>query len=68
MMIPEDTPLPTPSEETYIHTTGLFEGGGYSAKGIYRPAIECTMNMNTPEGFCQVCRQAIRDMIGYYIR
>jgi len=67
-MIPEGTPIPTPVEDKYLHTTGLFEGGGYSAKGIYRPAIECTMNMNTPEGFCQVCRQAIRDMIGYYIR
>lgn len=66
-MIPAGTPVPTPSEAKYSGITGVFEGGGYSAKGIYRPEIDCRMKSNV-KGFCDVCRQAIRDMIGFYIK
>jgi hypothetical protein len=67
-MIPAGTPLPTPAEDKYMNTTGLFEGGGYVAKGIYRPWINCIMNSSTARSLCPVCRQAIRDMIGFYIK
>ncbi|HOU01445.1 MAG TPA: M64 family metallopeptidase [Bacteroidales bacterium] len=67
-MIPAGTPVPTPVEDKYMNVTGLFEGGGYVEKGIYRPRIECLMNMSTAPGLCPVCRQAIRDMIGYYTK
>ena len=45
-MISKETPIPTPSEEKYANVTGLFEGGGYSAKGIYRPELDCRMKSN----------------------
>jgi hypothetical protein len=67
-MIAKDTPVPTPDEEKYKNVTGLFEGGGYSAKGIFRPEMDCRMKSNGPKGFCSVCQKAIKEMIEYYIK
>jgi hypothetical protein len=67
-MINKDTPVPTPPEEKYFNVTGLFEGGGYSAKGIFRPEMDCRMKSNNQKGYCSVCRNAIKEMIEYYIR
>jgi hypothetical protein len=67
-MIAAETPVPTPPVVKYTNKVGLFEGGGYMAKGIYRPEMECTMKSNTPGGFCEVCRKAIREMIEFYIK
>ncbi|HUX58748.1 MAG TPA: M64 family metallopeptidase [Bacteroidales bacterium] len=66
-MIGKNTPIPTPNEDKYKNLTGLFEGGGYSAKGIFRPELDCRMKSNGPDGFCSVCRRAIREMIEFYI-
>jgi len=65
-MLDRDTPIPTPPDEKYTKTTGVFEGGGYSAKGIFRPQINCRMKSNTSDGFCSVCTEAIRQMILFY--
>ena len=67
-MIDKDTPVPTPPEDKYKDVTGLFEGGGYSAKGIFRPEMECRMKSNSAKGYCSVCSEAIRKMIEFYIR
>jgi hypothetical protein len=67
-MISKDTPLPTPSEEKYNNVTGLFEGGGYSAKRIYRAEMDCRMKSNGTKGYCSVCRNAIKEMIEFYIK
>jgi hypothetical protein len=67
-LITNETPIPTPAEDKYKNTTGLFEGGGYSAKGIFRPEIECRMKSNSPKGYCAVCQEAVRKMIEFYIR
>ncbi|MCU0462102.1 MAG: IgA Peptidase M64 [Bacteroidales bacterium] len=67
-MIANDTPVPTPAEDKYKNVTGVFEGGGYSDKGIYRPEMECRMKSNSPKGYCSVCREAVRKMIEFYIR
>jgi hypothetical protein len=61
-------PVPTPAEEKYQNITGVFEGGGYSAKGIFRSEMECRMKSNSPKGFCAACRKAIKEMIEFYIR
>jgi hypothetical protein len=66
-MIGKDTPVPTPAEDKYRDVTGLFEGGGYSAKGIFRPEMDCRMMGNGPKGYCSVCRDAIKKMIESYI-
>ncbi|MCU0362996.1 MAG: IgA Peptidase M64 [Bacteroidales bacterium] len=65
-LIAPGTPVPTPAEEKYRNTTGLFEGGGYSARGIFRPEIDCRMKSNGPKGYCNVCKSAIEAMIRFY--
>jgi hypothetical protein len=67
-MIAKETPVPTPAEEKYNNVTGLFEGGGYSAKGIFRPEMDCRMKSNGSKGYCSVCREAIKKMIEFYTR
>ena len=67
-MIAKDTPLPTPAKEKYKDVTGLFEGSGYSPKGIFRSELECRMKSNGPKGYCSVCRNAIKEMLEFYIR
>ena len=65
-MIERGVPLPTPREELYRDKVGLFEGGGYSATGIFSPVMDCRMKTNEAPGFCPVCSEAIRRMIRYY--
>ena len=67
-LIRAGTPVPTPAEEKYAGVTGLFEGGGYSAKGIFRPEMDCRMKSNGPKGYCTVCRDAVTKMIEFYTR
>ena len=45
---------------------GVFEGGGYQTKGVYRPAQECRMKINEVESFCPVCTKAIIDITDFY--
>ena len=45
---------------------GVYEGGGYQSKGVYRPAQECRMKINECERFCPVCTRAILQMIAFY--
>jgi IgA Peptidase M64/Peptidase M64 N-terminus len=61
-MLSEGTPVPTPSEETYGDTVGVYEGGGYVARGVYRPMIDCRMHTNDA-AFCPVCSEALKKMI-----
>jgi hypothetical protein len=64
----EGIPVPTPDKDKYRNVIGVFEGGGYSAKGIYRPEMDCRMKSNGPKGFCTACREAIKRMIEYYTK
>jgi hypothetical protein len=45
---------------------GVFEGAGYSAKGLYRPQMNCIMISNPKMEFCAVCRKALAARIEYY--
>lgn len=45
---------------------GLYEGGGYRSKGVYRPAETCRMRDNHYPAFCPVCQQAILQVINFY--
>ena len=46
----------------------LFEGAGYSLKGVYRPCEDCRMRTNTCEDFCPVCQRAISRLIEFYTK
>ncbi len=65
-MMDETTPIPTPVTKNNRNTLGVYEGGGYMAKGIYRPYIDCTMKSVQYDAFCPVCRRAIKRMILFY--
>ena len=69
-MLPAGTPVPTPplSDPKDNVIMCVFEGGGYMAKGIYRPVMDCRMKTNQAKGFCPVCQRAIERMIGYYCK
>jgi hypothetical protein len=65
-MIDKDTPIPTPDEDKYKDVIGAFEGGGYMAKGIYRPKLDCSMKSISVNNFCPVCKETIQDLIDFY--
>ena len=81
-LIPTAPPVPTPptinnyqqtrstmsSEELNKKTqrVGVFEGAGYMARGAYRPAELCRMNVNEVEDFCPVCTRAIIGITDFY--
>lgn len=65
-MIDEETPIPTPTTKEFANEVGVFEGGGYVAKGVYRPMQDCTMKSISVDNFCPVCKKAIQDMIDFY--
>lgn len=45
---------------------GVYEGGGYQSKGVYRPYPDCRMKTNVAPVFCPVCQDAIRRLIDFY--
>lgn len=61
--IPEDVPVPTPEQSRYAGVTGVFEGAGYAAKGLYRPALDCLMFSKRLQDCCHVCSCAVEWMI-----
>jgi len=62
-MVDPSTPIPTPATAEYKQKVGVFEGGGYVAKGVYRPALDCRMKTNEAPSHCPVCLRAIESVI-----
>lgn len=59
--------IPTqPDGKNLFTQLGVYEGGGYSSKGVYRPTQECRMKINEAPVFCPVCDRAIRRIVRYY--
>lgn len=68
-MLPEETPVPTPVKDSNNEKLGVYEGGGYVTKGIYRPWINCLMNnLHTINVFCPVCSQSIQKAINFHCK
>ncbi len=67
-MIEVGTPIPTPIDDVYKSKVGVFEGGGYASKGVYRPSFNCRMRTNEAKGFCPVCVKAIEDVLSFYTK
>jgi hypothetical protein len=65
-MIEPGTPIPTPEEEKYKNKIGVFEGGGYVGKGVYRPTMNSIMNSFTTTEFNEVCKDALKRIINFY--
>ncbi|MDO9257026.1 MAG: M64 family metallopeptidase [Bacteroidales bacterium] len=67
-MLPANTPVPTPIENGSGMKLGVYEGGGYVAKGVYRPASDCLMRTFRGNEFCPVCNAAIQKMLDFYTK
>ena len=69
-LLPEGTPVPTPDNENILRTEngplGVYEGAGYSSKGVYRPVMHCMMRDYAP--FCPVCSKRLEEVMGLYTR
>ena len=68
-MLPEDFKIPTETlnNASEMNTkVGVFEGAGYTMKGIYRPTMDCRMKTNEAPAFCPVCQRALKRMIEFY--
>lgn len=57
---------PMLANDKYANRVGAFEGAGYEAKGLYRPATDCIMFTRNPDHFCAVCHRAIVRVIRLY--
>lgn len=67
-LVDKKTPVPTPSDPKHPRKIGVYEGGGYAAKGVYRPLPDCLMNTLRNNEFCPVCRRAIEKQIDFYTK
>lgn len=65
-LVASHTPVPTPVDSARLDRPGLYEGAGYSLKGVYRAYPDCRMRSNAVPYFCPVCRQAIERVIDFY--
>lgn len=74
-MLPRSVAVPSPMPEDPIwdetgngkdSMIGVYEGGGYQSKGVYRPYYDCRMKTNSPKAFCPVCQRAIARIIDFY--
>ncbi len=70
-MVDKKTPIPTPEstkQKIIERRIGVFEGAGYSLKGVYRGCQDCRMRTNENPVFCPVCDRAIRRLIDFYVK
>jgi hypothetical protein len=59
--------IPMLKAQKYYGKVGAYEGGGYLAKGLYRPEVDCIMFSRNRDDFCKVCSEAIVKMIDWYV-
>lgn len=69
-MLPRGTRIPTPEDNNVPKSEcgplGVYEGAGYSAKGVYRPTMHCMMRDYAP--FCPVCTQRLEEIFKLYTK
>ncbi len=67
-MVPQGINIPTERNIELKDSIGVYEGGGYSSKGIFSPFQDCRMKSNIPNSFCPVCSKAIKQVIESYLK
>lgn len=66
-LLPKGTKIPTKADGKDVYTKiGVYEGGGYQSKGVYRAFQECRMKINEAPAFCPVCQRALTRLIKFY--
>jgi len=64
-LIKKGTPMPTPTKLQKKYPVGLYEGGAYLAKGMYRASYNCRMRTNDTPDFCPACRLGLDKILDY---
>ncbi len=68
-MLSSGTAIPTVPDGKQLTTkVGVYEGGGYQQRGVYRPTQLCRMKVNDVHEFCPACQRALRRTIDFYTR
>lgn len=62
-LIEPGTPIPTEPDSNDPEKIGVFEGAGYTAKGLYRPMNQCLMRSG--KQLCIVCQEGIVRVINH---
>ncbi len=69
-MLPPGTQVPTPANDNVPKSEcgpiGVYEGAGYSSKGVYRPTMHCMMRDYAP--FCPICMKRLEEIFQLYTR
>lgn len=68
-LLPLSTPIPTPSvglDNNDTRHIGVYEGGGYRSKGVFRAFQNCRMRTNDVPDFCLVCRRSLDKLIRFH--
>ena len=69
-LLQPSTPIPTPDNNNVpkgeCGPLGVYEGAGYSSKGVYRPTMHCMMRDYAP--FCPVCAKRLEEIFMLYTR
>lgn len=50
----------------YWEKVGVFEGAGYSSKGMYRSMLDCLMFSKGTKPFCKVCEEHVVKVMEHY--
>lgn len=67
-LLPKHLPCcPTPQQEKGTYPIALYEGAGYTSKGLYRSSWDCRMRTNSYPTFCPACHKALDELIRYYL-
>jgi hypothetical protein len=66
--LPHNVEIPTPLPDDKVaqkstSALGVYEGGGYRTKGVFRPTPDCRMKTNSADDFCPVCKNAVIERI-----
>lgn len=67
-LVDKKTPIPTPLTMQYKDKVGVYQGGGYNVKDVYRPCQDCRMRTNEHPVFCPVCQRALTRLIDFYTK
>ena len=67
-LMDEKLPVPTPAIPKNKNKVGVYEGAGYSLKGVYRPMQDCRMRTNEYPEFCPICHRALERLIDFYTK
>lgn len=65
-MLPKNAQIPTKPDAKHLDKIGVYEGGGYMSKGVFRAYQDCRMKTNQCTAFCPVCQRALSRLIEFY--